>query len=124
MTNLILGGFKYFVTCSKFENTKLHAKKPPPDHSIRLHCYLWHFGCWFAHHFLLPDFLLDKNTGHVEGAQQNVGLKPQCVALRRQQLQGVQCWIQVVAATQVDKQVHQRLTEGGKKTENREKERK
>lgn len=51
--------------------------------------HLWHFGCRPAHHFLLPDFLLDEDTGHVEGAQQRVGLEPQSVALGRQQLQGV-----------------------------------
>lgn len=77
--------------------------------------HLWHFGCWPAHHFLLPDFLLNKDTGHVEGAQQCVGLEPQIVAFGRQQLQSVQCWIEVVAATQLDQQVHQCFTERGRK---------
>lgn len=82
--------------------------------------HLWHFRCWSAHHFLLPDFLFDEDTGHVEGAQQSVGLEPQRVALRRQQLQGVQCRVQVVAATQLNQQVHQRLTKRGRKRDRRE----
>lgn len=89
--------------------------------------HLWHFWGWSAYHFVFPDFLFDKNTGHVEGAQKSVGLEPQRVALGRHQLQGVQCWIQVVAATQLNQQVHQRLTERGrkrvKKGEQRESER-
>lgn len=86
--------------------------------------HLWHFGRRSAHHFLLPDFLLDEDTGYVKGAQQRVGLEPQRVALRRQQLQGVQCGIQVVAATQLNQQVHQCLTERGRKKEEGERERK
>lgn len=79
--------------------------------------HLWHFGRRPAHHFLLPHFLLDEDTGHVEGAQQHVGLEPQSVALGWQQLQGVQCRIQVEAATQLDQQVHKRLTEIVRKRE-------
>lgn len=79
--------------------------------------HLWHFGRRPAHHFLLPHFLLDEDTGHVERAQQHVGLEPQSVALGWQQLQGVQCRIQVEAATQLDQQVHQRLTEIVRKRE-------
>lgn len=104
------------MTCIKPEIQSIHDKK-----TIQITvsgptvAHLWHFGRRSAHHFLLPDFLLDEDTGHVQGAQQRVGLEPQSVALGRQQLQGVQCWVQVVAATQLDQQVHQRLTERGRK---------
>lgn len=90
--------FKYAVAYTKFntpsthENIQIALSGPTVTH-------LWHFRGWSAYHFLLPDFLLDKNTGHVQGSQESVGLEPQRVALRRQQFQGVQCWIQVVAAT-------------------------
>lgn len=76
--------------------------------------HLWHFGRRSAHHFLLPDFLLDEDAGHVQGAQQRVGLEPQRVALGRQQLQGVQRWVQVVTAALLHQQVHQSLTERGR----------
>lgn len=79
--------------------------------------HLWHFGRWSAHCFLLKDFVLDKDTGHVKGAQKRVGLEPQRLALGRQELQGVKCWIQVVAATQLNQKVHQRLTERGRRRE-------
>lgn len=79
--------------------------------------HLWHFGRRSAHNFLLPDFLLDEDTGHVEGAQQSVGLEPQRSALGRQELQGVQRWVQVVAAAQLNQQVHQRLAERGRNRE-------
>lgn len=106
------------MTCIKYKIQSTHDKK-----NIKITVsgstvtHLWHLGRRSAHHFLLPDFLLDEDTGHVEGAQQRVGLEPQSVALGRQQLQGVQCWIQVVVATQFDQQVHQRLTERGRKRE-------
>lgn len=72
--------------------------------------HLWHFRSWSTGHFLLHDFLLDEHTGHIEGAEQGVGLESQRVTVGGKQLQGVRWWVKMVVTTQINQQIHQRFT--------------
>lgn len=86
----------------------VQIKQHQVDVSIFTH--LWYFGRRPTHHLLLQHFLLNENTGHIQGAQEGVGLESQGVSLRWEQLQGVHCWVQMEMATQLHQEVHQRLT--------------
>lgn len=111
IANFISAGFDYVVIMLHTHDQQ-NIQFTIPGSKVT---HLWHFGRRSAHRFLLPDLLLDEDRGYVEGAQQRVGLEPQRVTIGRQQLQGVQRRIKVVAATQLNQQVHQRLTERGRK---------
>lgn len=71
--------------------------------------HLRHFGCRSAGRLFLRALLLDVDAGHVQRAQQHVGLEGQMAARGRHQLQRVQRGVEVVAAAQLHQQVHQRL---------------